>query len=65
MPWRNWENRRIRGGTLVDYGEPGLDRGAVPGINRTVDRGREPDHASVLDVLEFLAPSQAIRREGE
>ena len=60
---RSREHRRVRSGTLVDHGEPRLDRGAVPGIDRAVDRSREDDGAALLEALEVLAPGRAVRRE--
>ena len=60
---RSRERRRVYSGTLVDHGEPGVDRGAVPGIDRAVDGGREDDGAALLQALEMLAPGRVVWRE--
>jgi hypothetical protein len=46
---------------LVDDGEPRVDRGAMPRVDRTIDRRREDDRAALLQALEALAPCGMIR----
>ena len=49
---RSRKDRRIVGGHAVDDGEARLDRRAVPGVDRAVDRGREDDAAALLQAHE-------------
>jgi hypothetical protein len=53
----------VRRSALIDHGEAGLDRRAVPGIDRAVDGRREDDGAALLEALEVLAPGRAVRGE--
>ena len=50
-------------GTLVDDGEPRVDRGAVPGIDGAVDRRGEHDASALLQADEGVAPGRIVGRE--
>src|SRR6185437_1491978 len=61
--WRGRKDLRIGGGFLVNDGEPRVDRGAVLGIDGTVDSGGENDTAALLKPDESVAPGRIVRRE--
>ena len=47
----------------VDHGQPRLDRGAVLGIDRAVNRGGEDDAAAFLQPDEGVAPDRIVGRD--
>jgi hypothetical protein len=49
------------GGPPIDDREPGLDRGAVAGVDRPVDGRREDDGPALVQAHERLAPARAVR----
>ena len=57
------QSRRVLGGRLVDDDQPCVDRGAVLGVDRAVDRGREHDAAALLQPDEGVAPGRGVRPE--
>src|SRR3546814_4159497 len=48
---------------LVDDGEPGFGRGAMPGIGFAGKPGREDDTAPLLPAQEAVAPGGVVGRE--
>ena len=60
---RRWEGCRIIGRDLVDHGQPGVDRGAMPGIGRAVHGGGEDDTPAFLQPRERVGPGGIVGRE--
>ena len=63
MPGDAGSARRVLGGRLVDDDQPRVDGGAVLGVDRAVDRGREHDAAALLQPDEGVAPGRVVGPE--